>query len=437
MAQVKWRLSKPQPGKKASISVVLYISDSIRPEMSTGEKVLPTNWTGSRVKNAPDRGSINQHLAQIETDLMQLWRDHKHTDRDTLIKMARHAVKGESISIAEKKTVVYALTQFIAQYSIEKETSTANRYRGLLRKLEAFNPNLTFHDLDQNFYDKFKLWLYGNDNPLYHGFDIRHDRDSDVYIMFASDKPVHPIGLFDDVVFKYLVYIQTVMRWSEKRGYPVNPAYKSIEILRREYPIISLTLDELQRIESLAGLEPHLLKARDYLSIACRTGQRISDVKRISSLSISSGIWTIFQKKGSRIKQKEIHLPLVGFCAPVIDIVNNYDGKLPEISEQNLNYNIKEVCKLAGITQEIFIERWQGNKKIRIPGKKYEYISSHSGKRTFITILGGMGVPVKVISDFTGTSIKTIEKHYLGRTELYVAESYLKGIESQTLRKAL
>ena len=118
------------------------------------------------------------------------------------------------------------------------------------------------------------------------------------------------------------------------------------------------------------------------------------------------------------------------------DIVQKYGGKLPEISEQHLNQHIKTLCEKAGITQEIYIERWQGNKKIRIPGKKYEFISLHSGKRTFITILGNMGVPVKVISDFTGTSIKTIEKHYLGRTELYVAESYLNSIESNQLREA-
>jgi len=42
---------------------------------------------------------------------------------------------------------------------------------------------------------------------------------------------------------------------------------------------------------------------------------------------------------------------------------------------------------------------------------------------------------IEVISP-SNTSIKTIEKHYLGRTELYVAESYLKGIESKQLRKA-
>lgn len=197
---------------------------------------------------------------------------------------------------------------------------------------------------------------------------------------------------------------------------------------------------KLQRIEGLTGLPSHLAIARDYFSICCRTGQRISDAKRISSLAISSGTWQIHQKKGSRQKQKVVHLPLTGFCAAVKDIVEKHGGKLPELSEAHLNRHVKTLCEKAKITQEIYIERWQGNKKIRIPGKKSEFVHMHTGKATFITILGGMGVPVKVISDFTGTSIKTIERHYLGRTELYVAEMYLNKIEGRqtdTIKKAI
>jgi len=438
MASVKFRLKNP----KAAISliVVRFYSTQTGPlDFSTGENIPPTMWEGQRVssKHKKQHDRINRHLSSIEADLLDIWRDNKAASGPDLKVLITKAVKGHAPT-DEKKTVIYTLGLLIAQYSREKESTTVKMYRSILKKLEAFNPKLTFDELDFNFYDGFKEFLYNSDNPLYTGFDLRHDSASGVLTMFASDNPVHRIGLFDDAVYKYITHIKTLCHWAEKRGYPVNPSYKSWEIIKREYPIISLTLDELQRIEALRFGEgkSHLRIAKDYLSVACRTGQRISDVKRISSLAIATGTWEIHQKKGSRQKQKIVQLPLVGFCAPVVDIVQKYGGQLPSMSEQHLNKHIKTICKLAGITQEIYIERWQGNKKIRIPGQKWEYISSHSGKRSFITILGGMGVPVKVISDFTGTSIKTIERHYLGRAELYVAESYLKGIETKTLRKA-
>lgn len=437
MASVTYRLKTPSR-KETTIILRFYSKETGPLDFSTGEKIPTEYWTGGKVsgKYKKDHDRINKSLSQLECDLLDIWRNNKGASKETLKALVTQAVKGHA-PVVEKKTVISALNLFIAQYAEEKESTTVKMYRSILKKLEKFNPNLCFADMDFNFYDQFKKHLYGSYNPVYAGFDIRRDNDAGCYILTPSDSPNGNIGLFDDAVYKYVVHLKTLCAWAEKRGYQVNPSYKEWTILKRDYPVISLTLDELHRIESLAGLPPHLRVARDYFSIACRSGQRISDIKRISALAISSGAWTIFQKKGSRQKQKVVELPLKGFCEPVKDIVNKYGGKLPEISEQHLNKHIKTLCQKAGITQEIYIERWQGNKKIRIPGPKYEFISLHSGKRTFITILG-QTVPIKVISDFTGTSIKTIEKHYLGKTELYVAESYLKKIEGENqIKKAI
>lgn len=434
MASVSYRLKTPS--KKETTIILRFYSRETGPlDFSTGEKIPTEYWQGQRVsaKYKKNHDRINKSLSQLECDLLDVWRQNKGSSKEILKALITKAVKGEPQE--EKKTLISAVKLFIAQYEREKEKSTAGRYKVLLNKLTAFNPDLTFADLDQNFYDQFKIWLYGNNNPVYAGYDLRRDSDGNGYTLVACDSPTVNVGLFDDVVFKYFINLQTVIRWAEKRGYQVNPSYKEWEIIKREYPVISLTLDELQRIEALNNLPSHLEMARDYLSICCRTGQRISDVKRISALSISSGTWKIFQKKGSRQKQKIVELRLTGFCAPVIDIVNKHGGQLPALSEQKINEHIKTICKLAGITQEIHIERWQGNKKIKIPGKKYEFISTHCGKKTFITILGGMGVPVKIISDLTGTSIRTIEKHYLGRTDMHIIDSYLNKIESPDTKK--
>src|SRR5690606_7579207 len=218
-------------------------------DFSTGENIPPTFWEGQRVsskyKKQYDR--INRHLSSIETGLLDVWRDNKGASKETLSALVRKVVKGESSS--EKKTVIEAVRLFIAQYEREKEKTTAGRYKVLLNKLTAFNPDLTFEDLDQNFYDQFKNWLYGNPNPVYSGYDLRRDNDSDGYILTACDNPTCRVGLFDDVVFKYMDNLKTVIKWAEKRGYQVHPSYKEWEIIKREYPVISLTIDELQRIE--------------------------------------------------------------------------------------------------------------------------------------------------------------------------------------------
>lgn len=438
MASVTYRLKTPTRDE-TTIICRFYAKETGALDFSTGEKIPTKYWLGNSVsaKYKLDHDRINKSLSILAADLLDIWRNNKGADKQQLKSLLTERVKGFKPPVEEKKTVIHALGLFIAQYAEEKESTTVKMYRSILKKLEAFNPNLTFEQLDFNFYDKFKKHLYGSHNPVYAGFDLQRDNDNDCYILVACDSPKSNVGLFDDAVYKYIVHVKTLCAWAEKRGYHVNPSYKEWEIIKRDYPVISLTLDELQSIEALNPGAKHLEIARDYLSICCRTGQRISDVKRFSSLAIASNTWRILQKKGARQKQKIVELRLKGFSAPVIDIVQKYGGKMPEISEQHLNKHIKTLCEKAGITQEIYIERWQGNKKIRIPGKKYEFISLHSGKRTFITILGARGVPVRTISELTGTSIKTIEKHYLGKTDMHIIDSYLEQIEiGHTLRKA-
>jgi integrase len=422
MAHVKWKISKTKPGQKASIIAILYVSDSIRPEINTGEKVLPAHWSGTRVKSAPDRGEINLHLIQIETDLLQLWRDNKHLSKAELISKARGVVRG--VHDSEKKTLIQGVEQFIAQYEREKDSKTVKRYRVLLNKLKAFNPDLTFEELDYNFYSTFKNWLYDNPNKTFgKGYALFPVGDGTFEIRKAEGG--NAIPLFDDVVFKYFVNLKTICAWAEKRGYFPHKSYKEWEIIKREYPPITLSEEELIRIE-LLNLPKHLDTARDFLVLECRTGQRISDIRAITRDSIQDDTWNLIQKKGNRMKVKHIEFPMgEEFTLNAKLILEKYNYALPKMPEQNINKYIKEVCKLAKIDHPIYIERWSGNRKIRIPGKKYEFLSTHTGKKSFITILASQGTPVAFLSALTGTSQKTIERHYLGKVDIKKVKEYL------------
>jgi hypothetical protein len=59
---------------------------------------------------------------------------------------------------------------------------------------------------------------------------------------------------------------------------------------------------------------------------------------------------------------------------------------LPVISNQNLNYAIKDLCKLAEINEEIEIVRFKGNKREATVYPKYDRVSVHTGRKTFATL---------------------------------------------------
>lgn len=433
-ATVYFRLNRPnqngQP-KTSPVSILIsYYNKGLEVgDLSTGRKVIPSLWTGTRVeKEAANSARINKHLANLESKLLNVPDDHPGISKQEEERIVRAIIKGEPTGQqSEKKTVAEALTKFIAQYAREKESGTVKRYRGLLKKLNAFNPTLSFQQLDQSFYDEFKTFLYENPNPVYSGYRMDYDVFSGAYIMAPTDGDCN-VGLFDDTVFKYFINLKTVIAWAEKRDYQVHQSYKSWEIIKREYDPISLTMDELNRIEGLS-LSSHLDIARDYLVLECRTGQRISDLKRFDRSDIHGDEWTFKQKKGARLNQNQVTLPFVGYAAPALLILQKYNYQLPKISEQKLNKHIKTVCQKAGIDHEIYIERYAGSRKIRIPGKKYDFISTHTGRKTFVTLcLQDPHFTESMVMDITGIrSFKTL-KHYKGKADMSNIRKALEGM---------
>ena len=59
--------------------------------------------------------------------------------------------------------------------------------------------------------------------------------------------------------------------------------------------------------------------------------------------------------------------------------------EIPIVTNPDFNYYIKEVGKLAGITQPITFSYKKGNKNIVETKPKYAWITSHTGRRSFCT----------------------------------------------------
>jgi integrase len=327
----------------------------------------------------------------------------------------------------QKKTLFIALEQFIESYKGEKAANSVKMYITLQHRLQEFNDqycSIDIDNLDFNFYDRFKAYLYQLPNYNYNGYSL-HLKDG-LYTV-KNDTEGLPVGIFDDKVFKYFINLKTFLTWAAKRGHKVDPVYKQWEIIKRKYPPISLTMAELVRLEQ-AELPRHLAIARDYLVLECRTGQRISDLKRFDRRDLDGFKWVNHPKKGNRLSNKTVTIHFTGYCAPAYLILQKYDFKMPEMSEQNINRNIKEACRLAGIDKEIYIERWAGSRKVRIAGPKYEFMSSHVGRKTFITIALQYMVP-KLVMELTGIDSYDTLKHYEGAAEESVIEQALNSIQ--------
>lgn len=437
MPTVRFYLKNPKRNNRLrtdEVSIYLKFTRNRQDRFSftLDEQISPKHWD---FKNQQVKGTyrghleVNGYLADMKANLLKLYRDNRALPFEKFKALA--LAKPEE----EKKTLFVAFEKFLTAYKAEKDKKTVQKYETLLVRLTEFDSlcPVDLPSLDFNFYDEFKKFLYKIPNPFYTKYRLQRGIDG-AFDLMAGDKG-DAVGIFDETVFAYLIQLKTFLGWTEKRGYQVHPSYKIWQIIRRVHPPISLTSAELAKLENHVYTSKALEVARDYIVFGCRTGQRISDIKRFDLKDFHDDKWTFTPKKGNRLTQKKITVHFKGYCAPALDILQKYNWKIPVISEQKLNENIKRACKEAGIDSHVEIFRYAGEKRIRISGYKYEFISSHTERKSFITLALQSGLPVEYVMELTGiTEYKTI-RHYRAKFEDSAIEQELEKIP--LMRKAL
>jgi integrase len=102
----------------------------------------------------------------------------------------------------------------------------------------------------------------------------------------------------------------------------------------------------------------------------------------------------------TRKTNKQVTIPLHSF---VKAIVKKYNGKLPQSVDKAHTIEQLQLCgKLAGIDDDVQINRIRGGKTLIQQGKKYEFIKNHTARRSFATNMYLKNVPTISIMAITG-----------------------------------
>ena len=86
---------------------------------------------------------------------------------------------------------------------------------------------------------------------------------------------------------------------------------------------------------------------------------------------------------------------------------------LPRLSSKKLNENIKICCEKIGIVDDVTITRYIGTKRIELTFKKYELITCHISRKTFVTNSLIFGMNERVLREITNHSTERAFKKYL------------------------
>jgi integrase len=182
----------------------------------------------------------------------------------------------------------------------------------------------------------------------------------------------------------------------------------AIKVRTFQKPIIALDLTELEALEAqdVSTNRDHQ-RAKDLFLLGCYTGQRISDLKKISKESVVNGDLRIRQTKTG----KDVVIPLM---PETVEILKRNDWAAPRATEQDLNTNIKLVCKDAGIKTPTISITNKAGLDVRAHVEKYKLITSHISSKTFISTVATerykMSPPE--IAAICGKSLKTLLSNY-------------------------
>lgn len=244
---------------------------------------------------------------------------------------------------------------------------------------------------------------------------------------------------------RHLVHIKTICLWAAKyHDIPTNPKLNQIQGYSAEAAKVFLSFDELEQIENTKFDREALENAKDWLIIGCFTGQRVSDLLKLTSdnVTVRNGLELI---ELTQIKTgKRVAIPL---HPKVKAILNKRDGNFPYyISDVKFNVHIKDVCKLAGIIEptkgavlkdldeenEAIKQEDHRWRKVSGTYPKHELISSHVCRRSYATnYYGEMSTSWLMSITAHGTEKQFLQ--YVGKSEIDTAQQIADFYAKQQL----
>ncbi|MBU1098760.1 MAG: phage integrase SAM-like domain-containing protein [Bacteroidetes bacterium] len=254
---------------------------------------------------------------------------------------------------------------------------TITKHKNNLEKfVETYNLKPTFDNVNMLFFDSYKNYLIGQEK-------VNH------------------------TILRYVGALKTFMSWALDRNYHKNTEFLKFSYNAEANEVIALSENELALIEKKEFETDRLIRAKDLFVFQCYTGLRVSDLMKLNSTDFHGDHFKFRTKKTRAL----LNVPL---CPASIEIADKYDYELPRISSQKYNDAIKDVCKSAGIDATVTKIRYSGPNKDTEIGPKYNFITSHTARRTFITLSLEKGISPKFLCEITGQTLKTMMK-YIGK----------------------
>jgi site-specific recombinase XerD len=386
MSTINFYLNKATKKDESTI-MMTYLFKGQKFRYSTELKISPSSWKNQRVKpNISGYAEINGILDQFANSLKEIEREALFNKQELTLDLVKNKFLIKTGGVKIKRDFFSVYDHFIEASKPTKAANTIKAYQGTKRKLMKFEKakgvEITFKSINQIFYESFVNYLINN------------------------------LGLLNNSVGKHIKTLKTFLRYAVEHDF-TNEAYnfKKFKVFSEDSDIIYLTEEELLHLYKLENLPDRLKNVRDNFCFACFTGLRFSDLEKLTRSNIKSDFLEIKTEKTKDF----IKVPLNNHAKEILSVYKDNLSLKPlptGISNQKTNEYLKEIGELAKINESITLEKYKGSKKVIISKPKFNFLSTHTARRTFVTLSLEKGIRAEVVMAMTGhKSYRTFKKY--------------------------
>lgn len=231
-------------------------------------------------------------------------------------------------------------------------------------------------------------------------------KDVDSAFHFRLVQKMQKAGFGINYQWKTVSQLKTVMNEGRKLKYHSNLDYQDFKTKREDPDTVYLTADEVERIWDYQPKGELDRKARDLFLLGVWSCARFSDYSRLSEDMIWDNAIHFTQVKTSSSV-------IVPASHRLLEILKRNGGKAPHLAQQHLNEWIKRICREVGIDEKVDVTSYDGIRHKTERKHKWELVSSHTARRTGITLLYMTGIPLQQVMLISGHKDQDSIRHYL------------------------
>lgn len=370
--------------------------------VNTGYRVDPERWDADRQRCVAGsfHGARRIPAADINTEIRRyldvidsIFEDFAATEvfpSPTDVRAAINAGLYHQSIAPSTEDVFAAFDHFCSEQGAKNAWSdgTYTKWRVFRRHLAVWRPLLSWADFDERGLTSFVTYLR----------DGRGHKNS--------------------TIKKQLGFMRWFLAWADQKGYLTSTDYRSFKPKFKgqdQKQVVFLTWDELMAVWNWDAVERPLHgQVRDLFCFCCFSSLRWSDVQNLRWTDVGKDSFRITTVKTADPLEIQLNKWSRELLWRYVDEGFPDDRVFPVITNQVANRYLHEICRDCGIDTPVHRTWYRGSERHDEVHPKWEFVTTHCGRRTFICNALAMGISPTVVMQWTGHSDYAAMQPYIG-----------------------